>query len=160
MQRRPARVVIAVIVLVAIATVAVYAYAGHRPFRPLDASASTADCGPRSLLIICDHLGISAHLDTLRRYAGTTSAGTSMLGLQKAAEAYGLHATGVQATGAAIEQISGPAIAWVDGDHYIAVLSIQGDKVRIHDPNQRYEELISTDDLLRRSGGYLLLVSR
>jgi ABC-type bacteriocin/lantibiotic exporter with double-glycine peptidase domain len=160
MQIKVTRIVFAALLIVVIAAITVYAHTGYKPVDLNALSASAADCGPRALLIICDHLGVSAHLDTLRRYAGTTGQGTSMFGLQKAAEAYGLHATGVQATGAAIEQISGPAIAWVDRNHYIAVLSVQGEKVRIHDPNQPKEELISTDDLLRRSGGYLLLISR
>lgn len=61
---------------------------------------------------------------------------------------------------AALSQLSSPAIAWVDGDHYVAVLSVKGETAIIHDPNQSNEEKITTDELLRRSGGVLLLLSR
>jgi ABC-type bacteriocin/lantibiotic exporter with double-glycine peptidase domain len=165
------------VIAAALATVAIIvalAHAGHRPLARAgppatslmtsltasNAGAETADCGPRALLIVCYHLGIPARIEILRKYAGTTARGTTLLGLQKAAEAYGLHATGVQVTGAAISQVTGPAVAWFDGDHYVALLATHGGQAIIHDPNKRREEVISTDDLLRRSDGYMLLIGR
>ena len=77
---------------------------------------SQADCGPRALLLLCPDLGVHTTLDTLRKQAGTTEAGTSLAGLARAAKAVGLKAKGVRVDKAALEQLSDPAVAWVDGN--------------------------------------------
>lgn len=105
-------------------------------------------------------LGVTANERTLRKQAGATQAGTSMEGLAKAASIQGLRAEGVQVDLEALRALDSPAIAWVEGNHYIAVLSVSGNRTMIHDPNHAKEETIATDELLRRSGGILLKLSR
>ncbi len=129
------------------------------PNLPLSASAPT-DCGPRALLLACRKLGIPATLDELRQHAGTNSRGTTLDGLAHAAQAKGLQADGVQMDREALAHLDRIAIAWVDGDHYVAILSVDGDRATIHDPNKINEEVITTDELLRRTGGILLRLSR
>jgi hypothetical protein len=119
-------------------------------------TAEQADCGPRALLIVCRKLGIAATLADLRQKASTTGGGTTLAGLAKAARAEGLKPEGIHVDRDALANLSSTALAWVDGDHYLAVLSVDGDQATIHDPNKRDEETIPTDDLLRRSGGILL----
>lgn len=119
-----------------------------------------ADCGPRALALVCARLHLAADVADLRRRAGTSGEGTSLAGLASAAQGVGLKARGVQVDGAALRRLSGPALAWVDGDHYVAVLSVDGDRATIHDPNRPREEDIPTDVLLLRSGGVLLTLSR
>ena len=130
-------------------------------------AASAADCGPRALLLVCQRLGIPGSLPALRMAAGTTGAGTNLVGLIRAAESVHLQAEGVQMDGLALANLNTdktPALAWVDGDHYVAVLSVHGDTATIHDPNRGVEENISLatgpTGLLERSGGILLLLSR
>ena len=82
--------------------------------------ASQADCGPRALLLLCPELGVHTTLDTLRKQAGTKAAGTSLAGLARAAQAVGLKAKGVRVDKEALSQLDGPAVAWVDGNHYVA----------------------------------------
>jgi ABC-type bacteriocin/lantibiotic exporter with double-glycine peptidase domain len=96
----------------------------------------------------------------LARVAGTNRFGTTLAGLERAAEAAGLRAEAVQMDLPALRTMEGMGIAWVDGDHYAAVMSIRGDEARIHDPNQPAEETISTARLLRRSGGIVLTLER
>lgn len=123
-----------------------------------------SDCGPRSLLFVCENLHVPALLETLKRTAGTTEQGTSMQGLARAAHSLGLTAKGVQVSRDAWSEVRLPALAWVHGNHYLAVLEMQGDgenaRVRIHDPNALGETTITREDLQRMSGGYLLLISR
>ena len=121
---------------------------------------SQADCGPRALLLLCPQLGVHTSLDTLRKQAGTTAAGTSLAGLAKAAQAVGLKARGVRVDKQALTQLSDPAVAWVDGNHYVALLSVEGQRATIHDPNQPQEEVLPVTRLLQRSGGVLLTLSR
>ena len=60
----------------------------------------------------------------------------------------------------ALERLSQPAIVWVDGNHYVALLSVEGQQATIHDPNQPNEEVLPVNKLLQRSGGVLLTLSR
>jgi hypothetical protein len=120
-----------------------------------------ADCGPRALAMACDKIGVKgADVAALRRAAGTTGRGTTLAGLALAAKSVGLKAKGEQVDLPALKRLPGPAIAWVDGDHYLAVLSVDGDTATVHDPNYPREEEIPTGALLARSGGVLLTLRR
>ena len=125
---------------------------------------SDADCGPRALLLVCQPLGVHTTLETLRRAAGTTATGTTLAGLQQAAQKLGLKAEGVQVSREALPDTVLPAIAWFHRDHYVALLAVSGSgdtaTATIHDPNKPAEETLSQEQLLQRSGGYLLLVHR
>jgi len=99
-------------------------------------------------------------LSNLRQQAGTTGKGTTLTGLAHAAKYMGFKTEGVQVDRMALSSLRSQAIAWVDGDHYVAMLSVNRDHATIHDPNYANEEVISTGELLRRSGGVLLLLSR
>lgn len=123
-------------------------------------SPEQADCGPRALLIVCEKLGVGANLDELRRLAGTTGTGTTMEGLAKAARANGLVAEGVQMNRAALSALDRPAIAWVGGDHYVAVLGVHDGKAEARDPNVASPTSMPVEELLRRSGGVVLRVER
>lgn len=101
------------------------------------ATARQADCGPRALLLLCQRAGVRTNLADLRREAGTTNQGTTLAGLARAAQAHGFRAQGVLMNPQALSELSRPALAWVEADHYVAVLSVNGDRATIHDPNQR-----------------------
>jgi len=60
----------------------------------------------------------------------------------------------------ALSRFDGIAVAWVDGNHYLAVLGVHGDRSTIHDPNREKEEEIPTEELLKRSGGIMLMLSK
>jgi hypothetical protein len=131
---------------------------------PVPASTPTSprlgDCGPRALVIVAQQLGVKANPAELTKAAGTTTHGASLDGLKHAAKSIGLKAEGVQMDRMALSQLDHPAIAWVDGNHYLAVLKVGGEEATIHDPNKPKEEVISTEDLLRRSGGILLTLRK
>ena len=123
-------------------------------------SVLPSDCGPRALLIVCrDVFHSSADLPALSRIAGTTQAGTNLAGMERAAASCGLRAEGVQMDKNALANLSCPALAWVDGNHYVAVLSVSGDHSLIHDPNKSEQEEIPITTLLARSGGVLLVLT-
>ncbi len=107
-----------------------------------------ADCGPRALRLVCQQFGIEVSLSKLRQLAGTTAQGTSMAGLATAAKAVGMKAEGVQTGRDALPELDMPALAYVNGNHFLAVLSLQGSGdegiATIHDPNRAAEETIST----------------
>jgi len=124
------------------------------------AAARRADCGPRALLRVCKREGVKANLSDLTREAGTTARGTTMAGLAQAARAHGFQAKGVQMNPQALSRLSSPALAWVEADHYVAVLSVNDDRATLYDPNELKEKTISTSELWSRCGGVLLTLSR
>ena len=134
------------------------------PLIPARSTPDQANCGPRALNLVCERLGVRASLADLRRAAGTTAQGTSLAGLAKAARKVGLKAEGVQVSREALSQVEMPAIAWVNENHYVAVLATQGEgagaTAAIHDPNTTAEQTISQEHLLSQCSGYLLLVHR
>ncbi len=87
-----------------------------------------------------------------------------MSGLTKAVESVGLKAEGVQVNLEALAEVEMPAIAWVDHNHYIAVIASHGEgetgTVSIHDSNKISEEIVSDEQLLRMCSGYLLLIHK
>ena len=135
---------------------------GHSgPVRPRPAATpADADCGPRALLLACQPLHATATVTRLREAAGTTPEGTTLEGLARAARGLGLKAEGVQVDREALADLRPPAVAWVDGHHFVAVLHTSDDRVTIHDPNQPREETWPLNELLTRSGGVLLRLSR
>jgi ABC-type bacteriocin/lantibiotic exporter with double-glycine peptidase domain len=122
------------------------------------------------LLLVAQQIGIPhpPSLADLTRIAGVQQDGASMAGMVAAAKAMGLHATGVQMDAEALANLANlhtPALAWVDGNHYVAVLNVTTDIVgvtsaRIHDPNKADAETMTIPELLRRSGGVLLLLEK
>ena len=134
----------------------------HAPHKPL--SPEEANCGPRALLLVGESIGVKASLPALQKAAGTTGNGTTFAGLQRAAASLGLKTEGVQMSREALATLDTPAIAWVNENHYLAVLRVQGDgetkTALVHDPNEPHEKTISQEALLRASSGYLLLLHR
>jgi hypothetical protein len=126
--------------------------------------ASDADCGPRALLLVCQRLGVKTTLPRLRQAAATTQKGTTLAGLQQAAQKVGLQAEGVQVNRQALPNTALPAIAWVNRNHYVALLALSGSgdtaTATIHDPNKPTQEILSQEQLLQRCGGFLLLLRR
>ncbi len=128
-------------------------------------SAFSTDCGPLALLAVSQKYGIKTSLAELRAAGGTTSEkGTSMQGMTKAALKAGWKSEGVQVNREALPDVPLPAIAWTEGNHYVAVLEMRGrgetGTALIQDPAKPEPEKISQEVLLQRCGGYLLLLKR
>lgn len=136
------------------------------PAAPTSRGAAPADCGPRALALAAKALGVSSPLPSLTKAAQTDATGTSLEGLERAATTLGLKATGVQVDRAALAQLKPPAVAWLDGDHFVAVLAIEESFLRketyarIHDPRDGAPKSLPLTELLSRSGGILLTLER
>jgi ATP-binding cassette, subfamily C, bacteriocin exporter len=97
------------------------------------------DCGPAVLATIAKHYGLSLSKTRIRDVAGTDLRGTSLLGLQIAAERIGFHATGVRADwDNLVSAVDLPAVAHIVNDmglgHFVVVHEIKGNTVVIADP--------------------------
>lgn len=129
-------------------------------------STRSAACGPRALQLATRALGKNGSLAQLSRAAHATAAGTSLAGLRTAAESLGLRARGVQLDREALAQLHTPAVAWWQGNHFVAVLTVQesawdaAQTATIHDPNEKEARTVPLDTLLAQSGGILLVLTR
>lgn len=85
------------------------------------------DCGVVCLKMALRRQGVNATLEQLRVAAQQTSAGTSLLGLKRAAEARGVRASAWQLSGQDLARIPLPAIAFIDGQHFVVVAGVDGD---------------------------------
>ncbi len=120
--------------------------------------ASRADCGPAALLAVCQRLGVTATKEELSRLAGTDATGTTMAGLAKAAKAKGLKTEGLWVDETAFQHTRLPALAWVNGNHWVAVFEVNRGQVTLFDPAKEKEETVGLPDFQQRWDGHLLRV--
>ncbi len=93
------------------------------------------DCGVACLQMALREQGIITTLEELRRISGTTRAGTSLLGLKLAAEANGVTASAWRLVPRDLEKIPLPAIAFVEGDHFVLIEAIdRNGHIVVNDP--------------------------
>jgi hypothetical protein len=124
------------------------------------------NCGPRALLFAAGELGVKSDVATLAKVAGTDANGTNLEGLVKAAKTIGLKAEGVQMDRDALARLATPAVAWWEGNHFVAVLRISENAFTgevsaiVHDPNEKEAKPLPLDKLLAQSGGILLVLKK
>lgn len=85
------------------------------------------DCGVVCLQMILKKKGIDSTVEQLRADAGTTAAGTSLLGLRQAIETRGLPASTWRLSLPELRSVPLPAVAFVDGDHFVVVTNISSE---------------------------------
>jgi len=85
--------------------------------------------------------------------------GASMLALQQFAERHGVKAVGWKLDARELTMIRLPAIAFVDGHHYVVVTSVDADRVVMHDPGAGRLQL-PTRAFARRWHGEILTFER
>ena len=117
-------------------------------------------CGPQSLLRVCEILDVETNLRELKKLSGfDPTRGTTMLGLKEAATYKGLTPKGVKANlkGLKKNKVPLPAIAYVDGNHFLVFEAVQRDGVRISDPANKYNPHLSWKALSKIWEGELLI---
>ena len=113
-----------------------------RAFGPETPQRAFLECGPRSLLIVCQILGIDANFDELTEASDFSErTGTTMAGLYKAAVTKQLNPVGVKTTIANLYHLEMPVIAYVNKDHFLVVTQANPGQIRIRDPIQKYDSL-------------------
>lgn len=118
------------------------------------------DCGPRSLLALCQQARIPATLPELSRRCGTDRYGTTLDRLARAAREKGLRVEAASVDGWFLRRRRPNGIAWVNGDHYVAFLpGPDPDHVWLLDPNEGGRRLVSAEELAEASQGIVLLAA-
>ena len=93
------------------------------------------NCGPAALAAVCRHYGQAVQEWELAQAAGTTRRGTSMLGLQRAAEARGLVAEARRVAPGELRALPRPSILYFHQGHFAVLTGIQGDRYYVADPS-------------------------
>jgi ATP-binding cassette, subfamily B, bacterial len=92
------------------------------------------DCGPTCLRMVAKHYGKHYYADTLRKKAGFSKAGVSLLGISETAEKIGFRSRGVQLSLHQLKEASLPSIVHWNQNHFVVLVSISKNKVKIADP--------------------------
>lgn len=103
-----------------------------------------SDCGVACLHSIISFHGGKETLDKIRQLSGTTTKGTTLLGLQQASDQLGFVSSGLKADGVKnLQELDQPAILHVvlEGyqQHYVVFYGFQGDNLIIGDPAKGVE---------------------
>ena len=92
------------------------------------------DCGPTCLRMVAKYYGKHYNSDTLRQKAGFSKAGVSLLGISETAEKIGFRTRGVQLSLKQLEEVTLPCILHWDQNHFVVLISVSKNKVKIADP--------------------------
>src|SRR6185369_2072759 len=120
--------------------------------RQLDAM----DCGAAALAMVCRHFGRAVSLARIRQLCFTSTDGTSLRALCRAATELGLAARPVKASARNVPQMPLPAIVHWEGNHWVVLYDVTDTHVRIADPALGLRKLPRAD-FERRWSGYTAL---
>jgi ABC-type bacteriocin/lantibiotic exporter with double-glycine peptidase domain len=116
-------------------------------------------CGPRSLLAICELLGIEANLKELSKFSSMDETGTTMLGLSQAAKRKGLKVIGAKMGIEELARLKTPSIVHVKDNHFFVVERFEKGKFRIISPPKE-PYCLTKEELSQIWDGNVLIISR
>lgn len=118
---------------------------------------SSSDCGIACLAMISRYWGKQFSINFLRNLGGVGRAGVSLKALATTAESIGYHAKPVRASFSRLAEQRNPWIAHWQGDHFIVVYKIKGNRVTVADPALGRKTLTAKEFQDNWSGYALLL---
>ncbi len=92
------------------------------------------DCGAAALTMVCRYFGRGISIARIRQLTHTSTDGTSLRGLCRAAEELGLAARSVKASRQHLSEMPLPAIIHWEGNHWIVLYDVDDGHVRVADP--------------------------
>lgn len=116
------------------------------------------DCGAACLAMATRHFGRPVSLAYIRKLVHTGSDGTSLAAIVAGAESVGLRARAVKASKSRLHELPMPAIAHVEGNHWVTVYDADEKTVRIADPGLGLVKQ-SRKEFEERWSGYTALIA-
>jgi ABC-type bacteriocin/lantibiotic exporter with double-glycine peptidase domain/CRP-like cAMP-binding protein len=114
------------------------------------------DCGAACLSMVCRAFGHDVSMTAIRQAVGTGTEGTSLRGLTRGGEEVGLNMRAVKSSADRLEDLPLPAISHWDGNHWVVIYEVGGDRVRIADPARGLRRL-ARGEVAERWSGYAAL---
>jgi ABC-type bacteriocin/lantibiotic exporter with double-glycine peptidase domain len=128
---------------------------------PIVLQQSEEDCGAACLATVTKVYGRTFTISRIREAVGTGSHGTSLLGLNRGAEALGFNVRQVKATDAFLDRLDQaplPAIIHWKGYHWVVLYGQKGKQYVIADPGVGIRYLSHRELLEEWSNGIMLLL--
>lgn len=129
---------------------------------PIVLQHSEEDCGAACLATVAKHYGRTFAISRIREAVGTGARGTTLLGLNRGAEAFGFNVRQVKATTEIIDRLSEvplPAIIHWKGYHWVVLYGKKGKKFVIADPGVGVRHLTRRELTLGWGNGVMLLLT-
>jgi ABC-type bacteriocin/lantibiotic exporter with double-glycine peptidase domain/CRP-like cAMP-binding protein len=101
---------------------------------PFVRQVDETDCGVACMAMICRYYGKRISIGRIRPLTAASSDGTSLGGLCRAAQELGLAARSARVSTSNLDKMPTPAIVHWQGYHWIILLDVTADKVRVADP--------------------------
>ena len=123
---------------------------------------SEEDCGAACLATIAKHYGRSFAISRVREFVGTGARGTTLLGLNRGAEALGFNARKVKATSELLDRLNEaplPAIIHWKGYHWVVLYGKKRKKYVIADPAVGIRYLTRRELVAGWGNGIMLLLT-
>ena len=130
------------------------------PTPPSEEDQLLLSCGPNSLLRICQLLGVETDFNELAQLSRfNPDEGTTLLGLRDAAKYKGLNPKGIRGSLKLLKRnkLPMPAIAYVNGNHFLVFEETVSDGVLVTDPADKYDHLLTYNELAPIWNGELLI---
>jgi ABC-type bacteriocin/lantibiotic exporter with double-glycine peptidase domain len=129
---------------------------------PIVLQHSEEDCGAACLATVAKHYGRTYAISRVREAVGTGARGTTLLGLNRGAEAFGFNVRQVKATTEIIDRLGEiplPAIIHWKGYHWIVLYGKKGKKYIVADPGVGIRYLTRRELTVGWGNGVMLLLS-
>ncbi|MBS1735740.1 MAG: peptidase domain-containing ABC transporter [Bacteroidetes bacterium] len=94
------------------------------------------DCGPTALRMVAKFYGRHYNADTIRKKAGFSKSGVSLLGISDTAEKMGFRSRGVKITLKQLQEVNLPCILHWNQNHFVVLVSGVKNKFRVADPGK------------------------
>ncbi len=114
------------------------------------------DCGVAALAMICSYFGRQVKRSYLREITGATAEGTGSRDISSAARELGLDSEVVKKSPGQLGELPCPAMLHFAPDHWVVLMEVREDKVRIADPAKQIH-WISRDECLKCWSGFAVL---
>jgi HlyB family type I secretion system ABC transporter len=117
-----------------------------------------ADCGAACLAIVCRSFGRAVSIAHIRRLVRTSTDGTTLAGITRGAAELGLVARSVRASKSRLDQLPLPAVVHWQGNHWVVLYRVDGERVRVSDPARGLRRL-SREEFLEHWSGYTSVIA-
>lgn len=114
------------------------------------------DCGAACLSMVCRSFGYDVSMTAIRQAVGTGVEGTSLRGLTRGGAELGLKMRAIKSSADRLDDLPLPAISHWDGNHWVVIHAVDGQRVRIADPGRGLRTL-GRGEVEERWSGYAAL---
>jgi ATP-binding cassette subfamily B protein len=123
---------------------------------PFVRQIDSMDCGAACIAMVCRSFGHDVSMASIRQAVGTSTEGTTLRGLIRGGNELGLSMRAIKSSPERIGTLPLPAIVHWQGNHWVVLYRIDGERARIADPG-RGLRTVSRAEFSEHWSGYAAL---